>query len=161
GRHCAEHARLGARMPAGVPPTRLLLPVRRRWHAALRNLRERLTTERPFRGPACRPKVLPSRRIPSRRREGPMGIYDQKPWLKLYDAAVPHHTAPRFESALDMFRDAVRRAPDRPLLHYFDRTFTVAEVDRLSDALALGFQELGFRPGDRVAAYLQNVPQFV
>ena len=35
------------------------------------------------------------------------------------------------------------------------------EVDRMTDALAAGLAGLGFQPGDRLAVYLQNVPQFV
>ncbi|MQA75620.1 MAG: AMP-binding protein [Solirubrobacterales bacterium] len=60
-----------------------------------------------------------------------------------------------------MWRDAVRRAPDRTLIEYFDATLTVAEVDRRSDALACALAELGVRGGDRVVVHMQNVPQFV
>src|SRR5439155_19984059 len=51
--------------------------------------------------------------------------------------------------------------PSRPLIHYFDRSITMAEVDQASDALAAGLVANGFGPGDRLAVYLQNVPQFV
>ena len=60
-----------------------------------------------------------------------------------------------------MFRAAAVRAPGTPLIHYFDATLSVGEVDRLSDALASGFRDVGVRRGDRVALYLQNVPQFL
>src|SRR4051794_6517541 len=68
---------------------------------------------------------------------------------------------PRPASVLDVWRESVARAPARPLIHYFDATLTVAEVDGLSDALACAFADLGVARGDRVAVYLQNVPQFV
>ena len=90
-----------------------------------------------------------------------MGTYDERPWLALYDEGMPADIEPEHGSALEMFRAAVARAGDRPLVHYFDATLTVAEVDRLTDGLACGFQALGVVPGDRVALYLQNVPQFV
>ena len=61
-----------------------------------------------------------------------------------------------------MFRDAVQRAGSTPLIHYyFERTLTVSDVDAMSDALAVGLAERDIQSGDRVALYLQNVPQFV
>ncbi|MGY2085768.1 AMP-binding protein [Blastococcus sp. SYSU DS0539] len=46
-------------------------------------------------------------------------------------------------------------------LRYFDGTITRQELDELSDGLAAGLLAHGFGPGDRLAVYLQNVPQFV
>jgi long-chain acyl-CoA synthetase len=87
--------------------------------------------------------------------------YADRPWLTLYDEGKPADIACEHPSALAMFEAAARRAPDRPLLHYFDATLTAREVDDLAGAVAAGLRELGIRPGDRVALYLQNVPQFV
>jgi long-chain acyl-CoA synthetase len=85
----------------------------------------------------------------------------QRPWLSLYDEGLPGSLAPRHGTALEMFRDAAHRAGPAPLIHYFERTLTVSEVDAMSDAVAVGLAERNIRPGDRVALYLQNVPQFV
>ncbi|NMI02154.1 class I adenylate-forming enzyme family protein [Pseudonocardia acidicola] len=90
-----------------------------------------------------------------------MSIYDQRPWLGVYDQGTPAEIEIEHPSALAMFRAAARSAPDRPLLHYFDATRTVAEVDADSDALAAGLAQLGVAPGDRVAVFLQNVPQWM
>jgi len=90
-----------------------------------------------------------------------MSAYTDRPWLQLYDDDLPGDIAPEFETMLELWRSTVERAPERPLIHYFDSTLTVADVDRLTDALAVGLAELGIEPGDRVARYLQNVPQFV
>jgi len=90
-----------------------------------------------------------------------MSIYDERPWLALYDDGVPAEIAPEHESALDMFRAALSRDADRTLIRYFDTTLSLGEVDRLTDALAVALRELGTGRGDRVAVYLQNVPQFV
>ena len=60
-----------------------------------------------------------------------------------------------------MFRAAVERAPDRPLLVYFDGQLTVREVDELTDAFAVALLDGGFSAGDRLAVYLQNTPAFV
>ncbi len=90
-----------------------------------------------------------------------MSVYDQRPWLARYAQGQPTELEPSFTDALQMFRATVERAPDSPLVRYFDATLTAADVDRASDALACGLLDAGVRSGDRVALYLQNVPQFV
>ncbi|MCC7122644.1 MAG: AMP-binding protein [Gammaproteobacteria bacterium] len=90
-----------------------------------------------------------------------MSVYDQKPWLAQYSPGVPPDIQPEFPDALSMFRRALERDPQRALLHYFDASLTTGEVDRLSDALAAGLAARGIGRGDRIAVYLQNVPQFV
>jgi long-chain acyl-CoA synthetase len=90
-----------------------------------------------------------------------VSIYDERPWLALYDEGTPASIEREHPSGLAMFRATARAHPDRPLLRYFSATRTVAQVDADSDALAAGLVELDVRPGDRVAIYLQNVPQWV
>lgn len=87
--------------------------------------------------------------------------YAGRPWVELYAAQQPRSLKVDFSDALAMFKAAVGRAPDRPALRYFDGTLTFAEVDAQSDALALALLGRGFGKGDRLALYLQNVPQFV
>ena len=83
------------------------------------------------------------------------------PWLARYvdgDAAV--HFTPAFNDGLSLFRHAVATHADGPAICYFDRVMSYAEVDRLSDAFAGWLASHGIAAGDRVALYLQNVPQF-
>jgi long-chain acyl-CoA synthetase len=84
----------------------------------------------------------------------------KRPWLSLYQG-VRAELTPQSETALAMFRATLARNPTAPLVHYFDRSLTAAELDAMSDALAVGLQERGVDAGDRVAVYLQNVPQVV
>jgi long-chain acyl-CoA synthetase len=90
-----------------------------------------------------------------------MSVYDERPWLERYPAGLPAEIERDHETMLDAFAETVRRSPDRPAVLYFDRAISFAELDELTDALAAGLQEHGFAPGDRLAVYLQNVPQFV
>ncbi len=90
-----------------------------------------------------------------------MSGYDDRPWLARYAAGQPHDIEPEFDSALAMFAAAVDAAPDSVLIRYFDGQLTVREVDELSDAFASALLDLGVSAGDRVALYLQNVPQWV
>jgi long-chain acyl-CoA synthetase len=90
-----------------------------------------------------------------------MSTHTDRPWLALYDDGAPPEIELEHASALAMFDRAVQRAGDRPAIRYFDAELTWADVDRLAGALAVGLRELGIEPGDRVAVYLQNVPQFL
>jgi long-chain acyl-CoA synthetase len=90
-----------------------------------------------------------------------MSVYDEKPWLSLYDPDQPADIALEFTDALSMFRASAVRNPDGDIIRYFGGRITAGELDELSDALAVALAGLGVRAGDRVALYLQNVPQFV
>ena len=81
-----------------------------------------------------------------------------KPWLGLY-GGLPATTEPAAPNALQMFTNTLHRAPQAPLIHYFDTHITAEEIDQASSALAVGLIDAGVEPGDRVAMYLQNVPQ--
>jgi long-chain acyl-CoA synthetase len=58
------------------------------------------------------------------------------------------------------FRATVDRRPDAPAIRYRDSTLTFRELDERSSAFASGLADHGVGRGDRVAAFLQNVPQF-
>jgi long-chain acyl-CoA synthetase len=90
-----------------------------------------------------------------------MSIYEERPWLARYDAGQPHDLVPEHPDALAMFRAAVARNPDGDAVRYFDGRITLRELDELTDAFAVGLLDSGVARGDRVALYLQNVPQFV
>jgi len=85
----------------------------------------------------------------------------REPWLALYDEGLPAEIGPEHDTALAMFRAGVAQAPERDLIRYFDTGITLGRIDELSGALAAGLAELGAARGDRVALFLQNVPQFV
>ena len=90
-----------------------------------------------------------------------MSIYDEKPWLSRYDQDQPAKISLEFTDALAMFRASVSRNPDGDIIRYFGGRITARELDELSDAFAVALLEEGLSAGDRVALYLQNVPQFV
>ena len=84
-----------------------------------------------------------------------------RPWLRSYRSGTPSDLTAEFPNALEMFRSAVQRKPDHIAIKYFDATLTVAELDAQSTAFAAGLLANGFRAGDRLAVYLQNIPQFL
>ena len=89
-----------------------------------------------------------------------MSAYDDRPWLALYNGQAADYTL-EYDNALEMYRAGVAQDPAAVALKYFDGTITRQELDELSDALASGLLANGFQAGDRLAVYLQNVPQFV
>jgi len=90
-----------------------------------------------------------------------MGVYDERPWLARYRPGGPVDIEPEFANITGLFARAVRTAPDAPAIRYFDATITYRELDAMSGAFAVALAERGFAPGDRLAVYLQNVPQTV
>jgi long-chain acyl-CoA synthetase len=90
-----------------------------------------------------------------------MSIYDEKPWLAAYPAGRPRDITAEFGDALSLFTATVARVPDADAIRYFDGRLRFRELDELTDAFAVGLLDAGVAPGDRVAVYLQNVPQFV
>jgi long-chain acyl-CoA synthetase len=89
------------------------------------------------------------------------GTYDERPWLARYDPGQPPDLKLEHSDALALFRAAVTRNPDGDAVRYFDGRITLRELDEVSDAFAAGLLDSGLAAGDRVALYLQNVPQFV
>ncbi len=81
-----------------------------------------------------------------------------QPWLGLY-GSKPATIEPETSTALAMFRATAARDPDAPLALYFDAAISAGEIDAMSDALAVALQAGRVEPGDRIAMYLQNVPQ--
>jgi long-chain acyl-CoA synthetase len=90
-----------------------------------------------------------------------MSVYDEKPWLSLYDPDQPAEISLEFTDALSMFGASVRRNPDGDIIRYFGGRITARELDELTGAFAVALRDLGVGRGDRVVLYLQNVPQFV
>jgi long-chain acyl-CoA synthetase len=89
-----------------------------------------------------------------------VSAYDERPWLALYGDQPADYDI-EFGDALSMFRAGLARDPSGDALRYFDGVISRQELDELSDGLASGLLANGFAPGDRLAVYLQNVPQFV
>lgn len=83
------------------------------------------------------------------------------PWLALYDEGVEPEITSEHESCLAMFEAALERSPELEVIQYFETPMTLRRLDELSSGLAVGMSDLGVGREDRVALYLQNVPQFL
>ncbi|MHA4850816.1 AMP-binding protein [Rhodococcus sp. MSC1_016] len=90
-----------------------------------------------------------------------MSWYDDRPWMDRYEERVRRVGDIPARTALDMFESAVVTAGDAPAVRYLGGTLGYREVDQLTDGIAAYLLENGFQRGDRLAIYLQNIPQFV
>ncbi|CAB4672480.1 MAG: AMP-binding protein [Actinobacteria bacterium] len=90
-----------------------------------------------------------------------MSGYSEFPWRALYAKGIPHTIEAPFASALDMFKNSSNNNPNNVGIWYFDTPISLSEMDKHSDALACALLARGFKHGDRLAVYMQNLPQFV
>ena len=92
-----------------------------------------------------------------------MGDYDERPWQWRYQVGKHPDITPEHSDALSMWRAGAGQPGygQKPFLRYFGAPVTAAGVDGDSDALAAALIARGVRRGDRIALYLQNMPQFV
>ena len=61
----------------------------------------------------------------------------------------------------EYLRRWARQAPDHVAYIYYGRRITYGELDRLADQCAALLQDNGIGPGDPVAVFIGNCPQFV
>src|SRR6266568_5298452 len=87
--------------------------------------------------------------------------YEARPWLKHYPSFMQPEITPRFANGLEMFLEIAKTMPEQTAMYYFDRSISYGELDRASSALAVALKQRGVRYGDRIALYLQNIPQFL
>lgn len=85
----------------------------------------------------------------------------RRPWTALYDPGVPLSAMPRHATVLDALLHTAATDPEAVLLRYKEQMFTAARLDVESGRLAAALAGRGFEHGDRLAIFLQNVPEFV
>jgi acyl-CoA synthetase (AMP-forming)/AMP-acid ligase II len=84
-----------------------------------------------------------------------------KIWLKNFPANVKHEIdTNEYASLTDLLTRAFQQHGDSPFSVCMERWMTYRELDQLSQALGAWFQSQGFKPGDRIALMLPNIPQF-
>ena len=84
-----------------------------------------------------------------------------RPWTRLYPDWVPDELPLPTESMADVLEATARAAGEAPAIHYFDATISYARLDDLAARFATLLASWGVGRGDRVALYLQNVPQYL
>jgi len=83
-------------------------------------------------------------------------------WLDSYPPDVPREIDPdKYRSIGEMFSESAARYADYPAFASMGKSYSYAEIDRLSRAFAAYLQgELGLARGDRVAIMMPNIIQY-
>ncbi len=85
----------------------------------------------------------------------------EKTWLKQYPQGVPASiNVEQYPSLVALLEESFRKYAALPAYRFMGRTFTFAQVDEASRALAAYLQAQGLAKGDRVAIMMPNVPQY-
>ena len=83
-------------------------------------------------------------------------------WNKAWPAGA--NTAPHYphgeQSVTEYLRTWARLQPDKPAVIHYGHTLSYAELDAASDRFAALLAAHGIGPGDRVAVFLPNLPQY-
>ena len=87
--------------------------------------------------------------------------YDDKVWLKQYDSGVPARLSYPKIPLYGFLEHSAEAYPKSTAISYLGREIGYAELDLLVNRAANALAQLGVQPGDRVALYLANTPQFV
>ncbi len=83
------------------------------------------------------------------------------PWEATYPDGIDWHADIELAPLTDILDRAVRTWPDRLCLQFMGKRYTYAEVGRLVDRTAKGFQAMGVGKGVRVGLFLPNSPYYV
>ena len=86
--------------------------------------------------------------------------YDQKPWLKHYDAHVPANIEYPELTFWEAVKEAFQRFPQRKALWYVGTPFTFGQFDAMSNRFAALLQKSGIKRGDIVGVNLPNLPAY-
>ena len=83
-----------------------------------------------------------------------------RPHHKVWPNRLPHELSLPQTSLWFNLEVSARRFPDKAAYRFFGRALSFAELHRQALALAGWLQSAGVNPGDRVALFMQNCPQF-
>lgn len=82
------------------------------------------------------------------------------PWLKFYEANVPHEIDIPEKSLPWLLEEAARNHGKNDALIFYGTKITYAQLNVLADRFATSLLDMGIKPGDRISICLPNVPQF-
>jgi long-chain acyl-CoA synthetase len=96
-------------------------------------------------------------------------MQERHSWLKHYEAGVPHLVEAPEMTLQDLLPAAAEKYPERTALaltmaaagRLFSYPVSYGRLKQDVDRFAASLQKLGVRPGDRVALFMPNCPQFV
>ncbi|WP_040204617.1 long-chain-fatty-acid--CoA ligase [Neobacillus jeddahensis] len=88
-------------------------------------------------------------------------VYQQKPWLKIYDPRIDEHVSIEHDSLYDFLQGAVNRYNDKPALTFYGNVWSFNDTKVVTDKFAAGLHNEDFQKGDRLAIMLPNSPHYI
>jgi long-chain acyl-CoA synthetase len=87
--------------------------------------------------------------------------YEARPWLALYDDPAQGTVEVEADSVSAVIVRELGEHPEQPAVHFFGQTISKGQLLRYAAGFAAALTGKGVQRGNRVALYLQNVPEFV
>lgn len=88
-------------------------------------------------------------------------VYQQKPWLKIYDPRIDEHVNIEHQSLYEFLKGAVSQYKDKPALTFYSKVWSFNDTKVVTDRFAAGLSYEGFQKGDRFAIMLPNSPHYI
>ncbi|WP_144553859.1 long-chain fatty acid--CoA ligase [Bacillus sp. X1(2014)] len=88
-------------------------------------------------------------------------VYQQKPWLKVYDPRISEHVNIEHNSLYDFLQGSVTRYTNNPAFTFFDNVWTYNDTKLITDQFAAALHRAGFTKGDRLSIMLPNSPHYI
>lgn len=85
----------------------------------------------------------------------------RKPWLKFYEEGVQSELSIPEIGMFEMFKNTVKKYPEKPALIYEGQTWTYRQMDIAVERLARAFAQNGLTAGDRISIYMPNSANWV
>jgi len=84
-----------------------------------------------------------------------------KPWLDSYPSGVPANIdLSEYRSIVDLLEQSCTKYKDRMAFHNMGAELTYAELDYLTRNFAAALQNMGLKPGNRIALMMPNILQY-
>ncbi|WP_394840628.1 long-chain fatty acid--CoA ligase [Pendulispora brunnea] len=84
-----------------------------------------------------------------------------QPWIKSYPKGVSYDRPLARMPVWQILDDTVARWPDQPAIDFMGKKITYRQLADQVERAAVGFRELGVKPGVHVGLYLPNTPHYV
>ena len=91
----------------------------------------------------------------------PKAFYLSRPWTKFFREGQPTTADVPNATVADLFDQAVEEFPGKAAIIFYGRKVTYRQLGESVDKLATALADMGIKPGDKVALFLLNSPQFV
>ncbi|MEH7304900.1 long-chain-fatty-acid--CoA ligase [Neobacillus drentensis] len=88
-------------------------------------------------------------------------VYQQKPWLKIYDPRINEHVNIEHNSLYDFLHGSVKRYNSNPAFTFYGKVWTYNDTKLITDKFAAALHRAGFTKGDRLSIMLPNSPHYI